>query len=549
MMPLLIKWLLASVGSLLAGLLAWALLSAASRAWPALLSRRAVWLAAYGVVLCVALMPFLLPLMPSDGQIGVPAPVTVRVTQSDAFGEITTVAAAPPAAPAGPTASAASAASAAPATLADSAATISAAGNEFALPPPALMLPAMWLAVYAAGLAFALARLLRARHVWRGLLAAAQPLSPQELQAHGAFNASQLAEIAQRRLTVMETGAAVSPMLVGLRRPLLLLPQHLRGFSAEQQQMIVAHELHHWRQRDPLCLGLAAALQTLFWFNPALRWMGQKLQWALELACDQHVLAGRPQQQRKQYAAALLTQWKAQATSLPAGGVAFGGIDGATAAARIRQMQQTGLPALSRSAAWLVTALLAGVVVAAAMLQPALAFNADSRPVQRLTQSTPPDVPSMPGDIAAWRYPLEKMRVTGFFGVHRDVLPTPHKGIDLAAAKGTPVHAVADGVVIAAGALAENGGRYGNAVIIDHGGRRSLYAHLNSVAVKTGDRVVAGQEIGAVGETGFATGPHLHFEVRQDSQLLDPATMLTGLDAYATKRALRIRRQQLTAGN
>jgi murein DD-endopeptidase MepM/ murein hydrolase activator NlpD len=520
-----LKWLLASAGSLLAGLLVWALLSAALRAWPALLPRRAVWLAAHGVVLCAALLPFL----PHSGQAAMAPPVTFHIAQASI----------PSLADAGPAAPALSATPAAPGAV------VSAAGNDVDLPPMALMLPAVWLAIYAAGLALALARLLRARHVWRGLLAVARPLSPQELQAHGAFNASQLTEIAQRRLAVMETGAAISPMLAGLRRPLLLLPQHVRGFSAEQQQMIVAHELHHWRQRDPLCLGLAAALQTLFWFNPALRWMGHKLEWALELACDQHVLAGRPQQQRKQYAEALLMQWKAQAASLPVGGVAFGGVDGATAVARIRQMQQAGLPALSRVAAWTITASMTGIVAAGAMLQPALAFNADLRPAPLSMQPAAP-APAAP---AAWRYPLEKMRVTGFFGVHRDVLPTPHKGIDLAAAKGTPVHAVADGVVIAAGALAENDGRYGNAVIIEHGGRRSLYAHLDSIAVKTGDRLAAGQEIGAVGETGFATGPHLHFEVRQDSQLIDPATMLVGLDAYATKRALRVRRQQLSAGN
>lgn len=548
MMPLLIKWMLASAGCVLAGLLAWTLLSAAVRVWPALLSRRAVWLAAHGVVLGVALLPF----VPhsGSGKISLASPVTLRLAEPSVSGDNAPPDPAPtPTQAAASTAASASTASGPTARPNLPAAVISAAGTNLDLPPLTLMLPTTWFVIYAAGLTLALARLLRARKAWRGLLASARPLSPQELQAHGAFNASQLMEIARRRLTVLETSAAISPMLAGLRRPLLLLPRHLRDFGAEQQQMIVAHELHHWRQRDPLCLGLAAALQTIFWFNPALRWMTRKLEWALELACDQHVLAGRPQQQRKQYAAALLMQWKAQAASAPAGGVAFGGFDGATTAARIRQMQQTSLPVLSRAAMWLIAVALACVVAAAAMLQPALAFNADLRAAPQLTSPLPTTAPTAPDQPTAWRYPLDKMRVTGFFGVHRDVLPTPHKGIDLAAATGTPVHAVADGVVIAAGALAENDGRYGNAVIIEHGARRSMYAHLDSVAVKAGDRVVAGQDIGTVGETGFATGPHLHFEVRQGPQLIDPATMLAGLDAYATKRALRVRRQQLSAGN
>lgn len=136
------------------------------------------------------------------------------------------------------------------------------------------------------------------------------------------------------------------------------------------------------------------------------------------------------------------------------------------------------------------------------------------------------------------------MRVSGFFGVRRDVSDRPHQGIDLAAPKGTPIHAAAAGKVIAAGELAENNGRYGTSVIIETGSRQTLYAHLNSVAVKVGDRVTAGQLIGAVGETGFATGPHLHFEVRQDNRTIDPATVLADLDAHATRRALKVRRQQ-----
>lgn len=510
---LLFKWMLACAGSALAGLLVWALLTAASRLWPALLSRRAVWLAAHAVVAAAALLPFL----PRGAQLSVAPRLTLSAAESSVVRAAT---------PAG---------------------TVVVADGEDAASPlsTTLLLPPLWMLAYAAGLIYALTRLSRARRIWRGLLATATPLSAQALLAHAAFSTGQLTQIARRRLTVMETSAVISPMLVGAFRPLLLLPRHLRDFGAEQQQMIVAHELRHWRRRDPLCLGLAAALQTLFWFNPALPWLRRRLEWALELACDQHVLAGRPQQERKQYATALLMQWKAQAAPHLSGGVAFGGVDGTSVAARIRQMQLAALPALSRAAAALVAVSMAGILAAGAMLQPALAFSVERRPAP----ATAAAAAAATADAhMAWRYPLEKMRVTSFFGVYRDILATPHKGIDLGAAKGTPVRAAADGVVIAAGALAENDGRYGIAVIIDHGGRQSLYAHLDSVAVKAGERVAAGRTIGAVGETGLATGPHLHFEVRQDGRLLDPGAKLEGLDAHATKRALRVRRQQQTAG-
>jgi murein DD-endopeptidase MepM/ murein hydrolase activator NlpD len=541
----LFKWMLACAGGLLAGLTVWAALAAASRQWPALLSRRAVWLAAQGVIIAATLLPFI----PSGDRLSVAPPVMLSSQEASVIRDAAPVPAVAitPAAPIsipGPT----------PAALDATAPAAAFVDAPKPAPTPTLMLPALWLLIYAAGLAFALARLLRARRLWRDLQAAARRLSAQELMEHGAFNNGQLGEIARQRLTVLEVDAAISPMLIGVLRPRLLLPRHLRGFSAEQQHMIVAHELHHWRQRDPLQLGVAAALQTIFWFNPALRWIGGKLEWSLELACDQTVLAGRSQQQRKQYAAALLQQWQAQTSILPAGGVAFGGVNGTTAAARIRHLQRAGLPPLSRAAVWMTGALMVAVLAAGALLQPALAFSVpDASKTSNASGASNASAPSSPPKAMAaapqvWRYPLDKMRVTGFFGVHRDIMATPHRGIDLAAAKGTPVHAVADGIVIAAGTIAEHDGRYGNTVIIEHGAQRSLYAHLDSVAVKVGDRVTIGQRIGAVGETGFATGPHLHLEVRQDGRIIDPATMLANLDAHATKRALKVRQQQLPTG-
>lgn len=523
------RWLLACASCLAAGLLVWLMLGGVARLRPALRTRRNVWLAAQCVVALSAALPFL----PLSTQISIAPQITL------AQAPLAIAAATPTTADVQPALAVRAQArttdvpplAAQPQAVRD-AGTDGEANASRTLP----LLAALWLVIYAAGLAWAVAQQVRARRLWRGLLAGAKRLSPQELQDHGAFTATQLREIAQHDLAVLRTSAAISPMLIGVRSPRLLLPAHFDALSREQQQMIVAHELHHWRARDPLCLAIASVLQTLFWFNPALRWMARQMEWALELQCDQHVLAGRPQQQRKQYAAALLRQWKVIA---PSGAAAF---NGTAISARLRHMQQDGLPALSAASAWLVAAALATVLALGAMLQPALAFStATSGQPARLTAITTPATGSTP---EAWRAPVDNVRVTSFFGVMRSVLPTPHKGIDFAAKTGTPVHATAAGTIIAAGPIAENDGRYGTAVIIDHGGRQSLYAHLSSVNVKPGQHVQAGQRIGATGATGFATGPHLHLEVRENGHLIDPASMYTNLDAYATPRALRIRRQQ-----
>jgi murein DD-endopeptidase MepM/ murein hydrolase activator NlpD len=100
----------------------------------------------------------------------------------------------------------------------------------------------------------------------------------------------------------------------------------------------------------------------------------------------------------------------------------------------------------------------------------------------------------------------------------------PHRGVDYAASRGTPVKASGDGKVIHA---ARKGG-YGKTVILQHGGRyRTLYAHLNGYArgIKTGTRVRQGQTIGYVGATGLATGPHLHYEFLVDGVHRNPLTV------------------------
>lgn len=104
-----------------------------------------------------------------------------------------------------------------------------------------------------------------------------------------------------------------------------------------------------------------------------------------------------------------------------------------------------------------------------------------------------------------------------------------HTGVDLAVGEGTPVLAARAGQV----RLVETVGAYGLCVLIDHGqGLETLYAHLLEATVSPGQAVEAGEPIGRVGASGSATGPHLHFEIRQRGEqltALDPAPHLPPL--------------------
>jgi murein DD-endopeptidase MepM/ murein hydrolase activator NlpD len=118
--------------------------------------------------------------------------------------------------------------------------------------------------------------------------------------------------------------------------------------------------------------------------------------------------------------------------------------------------------------------------------------------------------------------PMEFSRVTSGFAMRFHPIHQTwrkHNGVDYAAPTGTPVRNVGDGVVEFAGRQ----GGYGNVVQIKHANDRStLYAHLSRIDVRQGQRIEQGVRIGAVGSTGWSTGPHLHFEFRLNGAHQDP---------------------------
>jgi murein DD-endopeptidase MepM/ murein hydrolase activator NlpD len=135
--------------------------------------------------------------------------------------------------------------------------------------------------------------------------------------------------------------------------------------------------------------------------------------------------------------------------------------------------------------------------------------------------SAPPATDVARDNGAAVPLPVDQT-VTSAFGWRADPFTGEgrfHKGVDVRAAYGQQIPAVANGKVISAGPA----GGYGLSVVIEHGsGIRTRYAHLSEVTVKAGDAVERGQDIGRVGQSGRSTGPHLHFEVLAGGQPVDP---------------------------
>jgi murein DD-endopeptidase MepM/ murein hydrolase activator NlpD len=115
--------------------------------------------------------------------------------------------------------------------------------------------------------------------------------------------------------------------------------------------------------------------------------------------------------------------------------------------------------------------------------------------------------------------PLSSPYGLRFMGFNPDI----HKGVDIPVPVGTPVHAMKSGRVEFAGEMRG----YGNVIVLSHGSNvRSIYAHLSKISVKTGDRVKGRQEIALSGQSGNASGPHLHFEVERWGRQEDPVALL-----------------------
>ena len=204
-----------------------------------------------------------------------------------------------------------------------------------------------------------------------------------------------------------------------------------------------------------------------------------------------------------------------------------------------------------------------GAIIVNKILGARLALSNAHNPLEAIHFDTPGsstgqfyDASGMSLRAAFLRAPLTFRRISSVFGARKHPIFGQwrnHTGTDYAAAEGTPVRAIGDGVVIFAGRK----GGYGNMIDIRHrNGMVSRYGHMRNFAtgVRPGSRVTMGTTIGYVGMTGWATGPHLHFEIRVDGVAHDPRLALQsrgGEPIPAGERPLfeRMRNQTLASLN
>jgi len=300
----------------------------------------------------------------------------------------------------------------------------------------------------------------------------------------------------------------------------ILMPESLTAcLSPAQLQMILRHEREHLKRGDSRWFIVLAVIDAVFWFNPFVRHQTRRCRLAAELACDAAVVASAPEM-RGTYAEALVRVLKHAAGDVRQyAPTAFSPEKSGDYRMRITEIMRpplkTGKPRL------IVAGIAAALLVPLGVAQ--FAWSQTHKAVGGALAAPARDTHTT-GSLTV--LPVEAPVNSGF-GMR--VSPITHKysfhpGIDFGAKIGAPVKSTGDGVVTD---VSEQRWKMGKQIEIDNGnGFKTRYAHLGSQLVKVGDRVTAGQVIALSGNSGFSTGPHLHFEIWQGDKPVDPATVL-----------------------
>lgn len=331
----------------------------------------------------------------------------------------------------------------------------------------------------------------------------------------------------RRPVRLFTGGAAVSPFTFGSLRPRIFIPRPLLATDrAATLDVVLAHELVHVRRLDDAVLLAERLLASVYFFFPPARVATSRRAVEREALCDQAVLANGVS--RRAYARALL-----DVVQLNLGGdvaVATFIQPRSTFSMRLKTVLAESKAHTPRRLPATAAALLLGALLLPMATVPT-SLAADDPPTPSPANESPalptPGLEQEPKFVLL--HPLPQARLTAGFGPWKHPVrkeKVHHDGIDLAIGEGHEIVAPMAGTVSRARPAAEDDNGYGTILEITHDhGITTHYYHLGELRAEVGQRVEQGQVIATVGMTGQTTGPHLHFEVRVDGELVDPEKM------------------------
>jgi len=322
------------------------------------------------------------------------------------------------------------------------------------------------------------------------------------------FNQQQKEVIRANSITVFTTKESISPLVFGFFNVSLLLPKTVFSMSPKQRLLLIEHELMHVKRQDPKAVIIFRLCSCICWFNPFISYFEKRFLQSMELNCDRKVIASFPDA-KLSYAQALIASIKSSKNSIDSGLTTHFSsprFDKQDFEKRILSAMST-TPNIGHGNRYRLALVF--------LLLSSLAFVALAKPLIPL---------QITGGIEGnGKLPVLNARISsGYDDINDFRGPEPHKGIDFASPKGTDVVASFSGQILIADnkTLHRN---YGKVVLIEHKGQvQSLYAHLDSLTVESGQYISAGEKLGTVGDTGRTTGPHLHFEMLEKGKRTNP---------------------------
>lgn len=299
----------------------------------------------------------------------------------------------------------------------------------------------------------------------------------------------------------------ISPLSFGIFKPTIIIPENL---SEKELSLVILHEQIHIKDRDVLLKLLAEIALFLNWFNP-LVWIAVKIfDRDIERYCDERVLKILGKEKASFYTNTLLDFAERESIS-----ISFF----SAASLEERVISIMNIKNKRKNLIGTIFILLAVIILMTSFGTLPKVYGAETSEENPVgIKDIPPEEPSFTETKFIW--PSESKNLSCGFGVYQG-----HKGIDIIGERGvTKIFASAVGRI----EYAEKHTEYGNCVIITHeNGMKTLYAHCEEIFVKEGENVSAGEIIATCGATGSATGSHLHFEIIENGENLDPMEYLS----------------------
>lgn len=307
----------------------------------------------------------------------------------------------------------------------------------------------------------------------------------------------------KRNIKIVIQDEIKTPAIIGAISPILLLTSNMQNLSTEEIEFILMHELIHYKKKDTLIYFILNILKNVYWFNPLVLSILNTIKNDLEYATDEIVMSNL--NNYKEYCKLLI-----KVSCFEYGKYEY--IAAMSYGKRNLERRIVMLKNKSKISAKSIIAFMILMIITF-VFTVVLATNKVEEIESGIEKASE----------YSYNLPLEgELKVSSDFGERENVVTGKklfHNGIDFVADKGTKVMSIASGKVVDTGFSAEKG----NYIEIAHGEITSAYNHLSKISVEQGEEIEGGEKIGEVGSTGFATGPHLHFSIKDNSgNYVDP---------------------------